>query len=151
MPENELSSTPERAVPMLVGRRIKEARTAQGMTQTELAGAVGLYLGRTWSHQAVSAAEKGARDFTALEILALGEILDRAPGWFLTPDEDEPPLATPGFASIDPRDVWARLTRDRGGDRARIEDVSEKLLAIQDELLALHEAIANARSRENQT
>lgn len=45
------------------------------MTQAELGEQVGRYLGRTWSRQTVSAAEKGGRAFTALELVVISVVL----------------------------------------------------------------------------
>lgn len=45
------------------------------MTQAEFGERVGRYLGRAWSRQTVSAAEKGGRAFTALELMVISIVL----------------------------------------------------------------------------
>ncbi|MGF6824009.1 hypothetical protein M2317_002934 [Microbacterium sp. ZKA21] len=63
--------TPLEAV---VGANI--ARLRADRTQAALGEALGEHLGSPWSRQAVSAAEKGKRSFTAAELVALARALD---------------------------------------------------------------------------
>jgi transcriptional regulator with XRE-family HTH domain len=46
------------------------------LSLAELGEALGRYLGRTWSRQAVHQAERGQRSFTAAELTALALVLD---------------------------------------------------------------------------
>lgn len=62
------------------------------MTQAELGERVGGTLGRTWSRQAVSTAEKGGRSFTAVELFVLAFELQVSIGSLFLPvpgDADE--------------------------------------------------------------
>jgi transcriptional regulator with XRE-family HTH domain len=54
-----------------IGRNIEAMRVSAGLSQAELGRELGRYLGGEWSRQAVSAAEKGRRSFTAQELVAL--------------------------------------------------------------------------------
>lgn len=58
-----------------MGRRIKVRRESAGLTQTVLGEAIGKALGQSWPRQAVSAAEKGRRAFTAAEVVAIADAL----------------------------------------------------------------------------
>jgi transcriptional regulator with XRE-family HTH domain len=69
----------------VVGQRVAELRAPTGMTQAELGQKLGELLGKPWSRQAVSAAEKGGRAFTAAELLALAYVLEVPVGRLLTP------------------------------------------------------------------
>jgi transcriptional regulator with XRE-family HTH domain len=58
-----------------IGARITARREAAGMTQAALGDLIGDTLGKAWPRQAVSAAEKGRRSFTAAEMIALAAAL----------------------------------------------------------------------------
>jgi transcriptional regulator with XRE-family HTH domain len=59
----------------IVGERIREARKALRMTQTELGRLLERYLGTPWKAQSVSAAERGDRDFAVVDLIALARVL----------------------------------------------------------------------------
>jgi transcriptional regulator with XRE-family HTH domain len=59
----------------VVGRRIRDAREARGISQAEFGKSLGALLDRTWTRQAVSDAEKGKRAFTAQELVALSIVI----------------------------------------------------------------------------
>jgi transcriptional regulator with XRE-family HTH domain len=59
----------------VVGQRIREIRDSKGMSQADLGRALAPLLGRPWSRQAMSAAEKGARDFKVAELVAIARVL----------------------------------------------------------------------------
>lgn len=88
----------------LVGRHIGAEREAQHMTQEELGRRLGPLLGRAWSRQAVSAAEKGSRQFTAAELVAIAYALGTNVGRLLTPPVASDDISLPG-ASISPSDM----------------------------------------------
>lgn len=69
----------------VVGRRVAELRDTTEMSQQELGRRLGELLGRPWSRQAVSAAEKGRRAFTAAEILALAHVFEVPVARFYSP------------------------------------------------------------------
>jgi transcriptional regulator with XRE-family HTH domain len=73
----------------VIGAQVANCRG--DMTQAELGERLGQHLGRPWSRQTVSAAEKGGRAFTAVELLALSVVLEVPLGYLFTP-----PATTPG-------------------------------------------------------
>lgn len=60
----------------VIGQRVKAAREAAGMSLKEVGVAVGEYLDRAWTAQAVWQAEHGQRDFKAAHLLALALVLE---------------------------------------------------------------------------
>jgi transcriptional regulator with XRE-family HTH domain len=76
----------------LVGARIREKRDELGWSQQELGEKVGEYLGRPWSRQAVSLAEKGQREFGVADLLTLAMTLGVPPIWLMlpSPSPDDP-------------------------------------------------------------
>lgn len=70
----------------VVGARLREARLAVGLTQSDTATALGI------SRPAVAALEKGARKVTGLELRRLARLYHRGVGWLL--GDDAEPVAT---------------------------------------------------------
>ena len=54
-----------------IGQQIARFREARQMSLTQLGEAMGQYLDKPWSRQAVHQAERGRRAFTAAELAAL--------------------------------------------------------------------------------
>jgi transcriptional regulator with XRE-family HTH domain len=59
-----------------IGRQIARLRAQRELSLADLGEALGRYLGRPWSRQAVHQAERGQRSFTAAELTALALVLD---------------------------------------------------------------------------
>lgn len=59
----------------IIGQWIAKGRESAGQTQAQLGDALQPYLGKAWSRQSVSAAEKGDRAFTAAELIAFSMVL----------------------------------------------------------------------------
>lgn len=71
----------------VIGRNMRQAREERGLSQTDLGQAMEQHQGRSWSRQAVSAAEKGQRAFSAADLMALARVLDVSiPSFFLLSD-----------------------------------------------------------------
>ncbi|MFJ4867773.1 helix-turn-helix transcriptional regulator [Streptomyces sp. NPDC088757] len=71
----------------VIGRNLRQIREGNGLSQTDLGQAMAEHLGKPWSRQAVSAAEKGRRFFTAADLLALARVLDVSiPRFFMLTD-----------------------------------------------------------------
>ena len=84
-----------------VGRQIARLRAQRQLSLAGLGKALGCYLGKPWSRQAVHQAERGQRSFTAAELTALALALDTSvqalfraegdqielPGRAITPEE----------------------------------------------------------------
>ena len=59
-----------------IGRQVARLRAQRQLSLADLGTALGRYLGRPWSRQAVHQAERGQRSFTAVELAALALALD---------------------------------------------------------------------------
>ncbi len=110
-----------------IGRQIARLREARQMSLTQLGEAVGRYLDRPWSRQAVHQAERGQRAFTAAELTALALALDTSvPALFLAEDE---PVELPG-ATVSPEDYRAILLY--AGHDAPLDGMEELIVALHD-------------------
>lgn len=112
-------------VETIVGLRMASAREARGMSQPELGRLLGEYLGKPWQRQAVSAAEKGARAFTAAELLALSFILRVPVEQLFKPPPEVSDYVLPA-ARINRRDLADATPRDDLDADAR-SDLDEAL------------------------
>src|ERR1035438_9053178 len=75
-------------VEVAIGKQIARFRETQQMSLTQLGEAMGQYLDRPWSRQAVHQAERGRRAFTAAELAALALVLGTSvPALFLRSEE----------------------------------------------------------------
>ncbi len=88
----------------LAGRRMREAREQSGMSQKSLGEQLGAYFGKEWAPQAVSAAERGMRQFDPEALLALSIVLKQPVAWFLTPGPGER-IDMPGGLVLEARDI----------------------------------------------
>jgi transcriptional regulator with XRE-family HTH domain len=110
-----------------IGQQIARFREARQMSLTELGGALGRYLDRPWSRQAVHQAERGRRAFTAAELAAFALALDTSiPALFLA-EADRVEL--PG-ASVSPEDYRGILIY--AGNDAPLDGVEELIVALHD-------------------
>lgn len=97
------------------------------MSLTQLGQAIGRYLGKPWSRQAVHQAERGRRAFTAAELAAIALTLETSiPALFLT-DSDQ--IELPGRA-IPAEDYRAILLN--AGDDTPLDGVEELIVALHD-------------------
>src|SRR6266481_1454327 len=79
-----------------IGKQIARLREARQMSLTQLGEAMGKYLDKPWSRQAVHQAERGRRAFTAAEMAAFALALDTSvPALFLA---DATRIELPGAA-----------------------------------------------------
>lgn len=115
----------------VIGARIAALREGK-MTQAELGERVGRYLGKPWSRQTVSAAEKGRRAFAALDLLVLSIELDVPLYSLFEPmpseeGEEDSEIETPGGVPI----PVEQLLPDRGETGAQQEQfkVAQSLLS----------------------
>ena len=110
-----------------VGKQIARFREARRMSLTQLGEALGKYLGKPWSRQAVHQAERGRRAFTAAELAALALVLDTSvPALFLA---GAAPVELPG-AAVSAEDYQGILLY--AGDDAPLDGVEELLVALRD-------------------
>ena len=110
-----------------IGQQIARLREARQLSLTQLGQALGRYLGKPWSRQAVHQAERGRRAFTAAELAALALVLDTSvPALFLS---DAEPMEMPG-ATISAEDYRAILLY--AGDDVPLDGVEELIVALHD-------------------
>jgi transcriptional regulator with XRE-family HTH domain len=110
-----------------IGQQIAHLREARQMSLTQLGQALGRYLGKPWSRQAVHQAERGRRAFTAAELAALALALDTSiPALFLS---DAGPIEMPG-ATISAEDYRAILLY--AGDDVPLDGIEELIVALHD-------------------
>ncbi|MET7335826.1 helix-turn-helix transcriptional regulator [Nonomuraea sp. NPDC005650] len=110
-----------------IGRQIARLRAERQLSLTELGEALGRYLDRPWSRQAVHQAERGQRSFTAMELTGLALALDTSiPALFRVEDGG---VELPGGA-VPPEDYRGiLLNRER---ESPIDGVEELILALHD-------------------
>jgi transcriptional regulator with XRE-family HTH domain len=110
-----------------IGKRIAHFREARQMSLTQLGEALGRYLDKPWSRQAVHQAERGRRAFTAAELAALALALDTSvPALFLA---DVAPIELPG-AAVSAEDYRGILLY--AGDDTPLDGIEELLVALHD-------------------
>lgn len=127
----------------VVGWQIHERREGLGLTQEQLGRHLAMYLGRPWSRQAVSAAEKGDRSFGAAELVALATVLHTTVSDLLRPPLQESSVELGGAAAV-PKDllfdvIASRLPEDLNFD------------AIQHTLTLLAESAARSQTDVSRT
>ena len=114
-------------VEVAIGQQIAYLREARQMSLTQLGQAMGRYLGKPWSRQAVHQAERGRRAFTAAELAAVALALDTSiPALFLS---GAGPIELPG-ATISAEDYRAILLY--AGDDVPLDGVEELIVALHD-------------------
>jgi transcriptional regulator with XRE-family HTH domain len=110
-----------------IGQQIAHLRAARQMSLTQLGQAMGRYLGKPWSRQAVHQAERGHRAFTAAELAAVALALDTSiPALFLS---DAGPIELPG-ATVTAEDYRAILLY--AGDDVPLDGIEELIVALHD-------------------
>jgi len=110
-----------------IGRQIAHLREARQMSLTQLGQAIGRYLDKPWSRQAVHQAERGRRAFTAAELAAVALALDTSiPALFLA---DTGPIELPG-ATVTAEDYRAILLY--AGDEVPLDGLEELIVALYD-------------------
>jgi transcriptional regulator with XRE-family HTH domain len=110
-----------------IGNQIARLRETRQMSLTQLGEALGRYLDRPWSRQAVHQAERGRRAFTAAELAAFALALDTSvPALFLA-DADQ--LELPG-ATISAEDYRGILLY--AGNDVPMDGVEELIVALHD-------------------
>ncbi|MDP9225588.1 MAG: helix-turn-helix domain-containing protein, partial [Actinomycetota bacterium] len=128
----------------LVGRRIQMLRAqvlaadrTAAMTQEEFGQRMGEYLGRPWSKQTVSAAEKGKRNFDLQELLAITAVLGTTLEYLLSPLDPESHIEISERHSMTAdevgRSVVAVVVEKKAEDTARIR-LLEQLKRVTDQI-----------------
>ena len=121
-----------------IGRQIARLRQARQMSLTQLGEAMGEYLDKPWSRQAVHQAERGRRAFTAAEMAALALALDTSvPALFLT---DAAPIELPRAAAPANEGRVADVLIDlekRGWEAVKTKDAATLRRLLAEEYVAI--------------
>jgi transcriptional regulator with XRE-family HTH domain len=110
-----------------VGRQIAHLRAQRQLSLADLGEALGRYLGKSWSRQAVHQAERGQRSFTAAELTALALVLDTSVQALFRAEDDHVEL--PGRA-IPPQE-YRGILLNRQND-APLDGLEELIVALND-------------------
>jgi transcriptional regulator with XRE-family HTH domain len=110
-----------------IGRQIAHLRAQRQLSQADLGEALGRYLGKPWSRQAVHQAERGQRSFTAAELTALALVLDTAVQALFRAEDDH--IELPGRA-IAPQEYRSMLL-NRQNDTP-LDGLEELIVALND-------------------
>ena len=110
-----------------IGRQVSRLRAQRQLSLTDLGEALGRYLDKPWSRQAVHQAERGQRSFTAAELTALALALDTSVQTLFHADDGPIKLPRRAVSAEDYRDIL--LNRDR---EAPLDGVEELIVALHD-------------------
>jgi transcriptional regulator with XRE-family HTH domain len=119
------SMTDGKTIEQMIGGKIRAKRKALDLTQEDLGAALGDYLEKPWPRQAVYEAERGMRQFRAVELVALAEVLGISPGSLVSSPGE--PIELPSGKRFDP---------PTAGSSA---DLSERVGLLQDALVRVDE------------
>ena len=114
-------------VEQAIGRQITHLRAQRQLSQADLGEALGRYLGKPWSRQAVHQAERGQRSFTAAELTALALVLDTSVQALFRAEDDHVEL--PGRA-IPPQE-YRGILLNRQQDTP-LDGLEELIIALHD-------------------
>ncbi|MHC3467950.1 helix-turn-helix domain-containing protein [Streptomyces sp. 7R007] len=112
-----------------VGQQIARLREARRMSLAELGEALGRYLDKPWSRQAVHQAERGRRAFTATELTAIALALDTSIPALFVADTGEEPIEMPG-RPVSPEEYRAVLLH--ADKDTPLDGVEELISALHD-------------------
>jgi transcriptional regulator with XRE-family HTH domain len=118
----------------VIGHRMRERREEMALTQEQAGHRIGELLGRPWPRQAVSAAEKGDRAFTAAELVAIAFALDTNVSWLLTPLAGGLGVEMPSGAAVDQAKLIAAVL-PRPGDGGDTDAVRQILVDLGQKIM----------------
>ena len=110
-----------------IGRQVSRLRARQQLSLTDLGEALGHYLDKPWSRQAVHQAERGQRSFTAAELTALALALDTSVPTLFRADDESIELPRRSVSAQEYRGIL--LNRD---PEAPLDGVEELIVALHD-------------------
>jgi len=114
-------------VEQAIGRQIARLRAQRQLSLADLGQALGRYLGKPWSRQAVHQAERGLRSFTAAELTALALALDTSVQALFRAEGER--IELPGRA-VSPEDYRGTLL-NRQNDTP-LDGLEELIVALHD-------------------
>jgi transcriptional regulator with XRE-family HTH domain len=114
-------------VEQAIGRQIARLRAQRQLSLADLGEAIGCYLGKPWSRQAVHQAERGQRSFTAAELTALALALDTSVQALFRAEDDQ--IELPGRV-LSPEEYRGTLL-NRQSD-SPLDGLEELIIALND-------------------
>lgn len=109
----------------VIGYWITQAREDTGLKQAQIGEQLAEHLGKPWSRQAVWAAEKGNRSFTAAELVALAKILGGTVESLLEPPPGVDTVELGTGTALDARHL--RATAATNSDLAGLADAVQRM------------------------
>jgi transcriptional regulator with XRE-family HTH domain len=110
-----------------IGRQVSRLRAQRQLSLTDLGEALGQYLDKPWSRQAVHQAERGQRSFTAAELTALALVLDTSVPTLFRADDESIELPRRTVSAQEYRGIL--LNRD---PEAPLDGLEELIVALHD-------------------
>src|SRR6266516_5391383 len=110
-----------------VGRQIARLRAQRQQSLADLGEALGGYLGKPWSRQAVHQADRGQRSFTAAELTALALALDTSVQALFRAEDDQ--IELPGRAISSEEYRGTLLSRQKD---TPLDGLEELIVALHD-------------------
>ena len=112
-----------------IGRQVARLRAQRQLSLADLGDALGCYLGKPWSRQAVHQAERGQRSFTAAELTALALALDTSVQALFRAESG--PVELPGRAVA--QEEYRSILLNRQNDTP-LDGLEELIVALHDDL-----------------
>jgi transcriptional regulator with XRE-family HTH domain len=110
-----------------IGRQIARLRAQRQLSQADLGEALGGYLGKPWSRQAVHQAERGQRSFTAAELTALALALDTSVQALFRAEDDQIQLPRRAISPEEYRGILLNRQKD-----TPLDGLEELIVALHD-------------------
>lgn len=135
----------------VIGSNMRRVREERGLSQTDLGQAIEPHQGRAWSRQAVSAAEKGQRAFSAADLMALALVLDVSiPSLFLLTDwRDDRSVEIADGITVSPSEYRDRILHEldaRGSAQlmttADVQELAAAVIKMREGHLKAGQALA---------
>ncbi|MGJ5833518.1 helix-turn-helix transcriptional regulator [Streptomyces ossamyceticus] len=127
-----------------IGRKLAWARRVRGLSQAQLGEALGSYLEKAWSRQAVNAAERGNRAFTARDLLALALALEMPVTVLLLPLGSGDGVELPSGAELDRAAYRTAVLHPEAGKVSALAESQESLQRVHaafGQMIDLHQRI----------
>jgi len=110
-----------------IGRQVARLRTQRQLSLADLGEALGRYLGKPWSRQAVHQAERGQRSFTAAELTALALALDTSVQALFRAEDHQIELAGRAISAEEYRGILLNRQND-----TPLDGLEELIVALND-------------------
>ena len=110
-----------------IGRQIARLRAQRQLSLAELGEALGCYLGKPRSRQAVHQAERGQRSFTAAELIALALALDTSVQALFRAEDDQIELPGQAISAEEYRGTLLNRQND-----TPLDGLEELIIALHD-------------------